>query len=237
MQRRSFSMRLRTVMLRFGALALSAFLSACTQANVPRESAPAAPSSHAGPTSSAASSAVATMSPGASETPPSDPAISGDVPGPDATIHPGSPLLAGVTLDGLVATAASLGMECSSGPGAPPGWPGGFGLGCEGNDGSNQTRLGLSVLYWTFDGVVSLEAVVRPHERGVIDEGIANQLLLPIAQQVGGDAAHEWVSTTMHDPSCRGGCDFTVNGVMLTLHVADTGTRLLDVDPGSRRIE
>jgi hypothetical protein len=124
-------------------------------------------------------------------------------------------------------------MECSSGPGAPPGWPGGFGLGCEGNDSSNQARLGLSVLYWTFDGVVSLEAVVRPHERGVIDEGIANQLLLPIAQQVGGDAAREWVSATMNDPSCRGGCDFIIDGVLLTLHVADTGTRLLDVDQKS----
>jgi hypothetical protein len=85
-------------------------------------------------------------------------------------------------------------------------------------------------LYWRFDSVVSLKAVIHPVGSETPDSTIARQLLVPVVSQIVGESGEEWVSGKISDPNCSLGCDFTVDGVLLTLHVAENGARLLDVD-------
>lgn len=185
------------------------------------------------PTTTPASSVPTAAPTLATALPSASAGIPGEVPGPDATIPPGGALLPGVTVEGLASAAASLDMDCASTFGGPPGWSGGYQLGCEGTDESGQASLHLSALYWTSDGVVSLRLLVLSTGSDDIDPSLASKLLVPIATQVGGDAAGKWVSSRIGDEACNGGCEFTDNDILLTLSVAESGYHLLHFDQAS----
>jgi hypothetical protein len=124
-------------------------------------------------------------------------------------------------------------MACSSSFGGPPGWSGGYQLGCEGEDDSGQASLNLSALYWRSDAVVSLRLIVLPAGGEEIDPSLAGQLLVPVAFEVGGDAARDWVASKTGDTACREGCDFTDSDILLSLSVAESGAHLLHFDQAS----
>lgn len=205
---------------------LAMIVVACAAQATPRIASPSA-TKHVDAVTTEPSTA---SSPAPSE-PPSPAQLEGEFPSPDATIPPEEPTIPNLTVDSLAATATALGLECTSSYGGPPEGEGGYTLGCEGRDASGEASLNLSALYYTMDGIFSVRVIVIPEGSEIGDPTIASELILPVASLAAGEMGRQWIAERMDDAGCKEGCRSKVRGVWLTLSVAESGFRLLHIDP------
>lgn len=151
--------------------------------------------------------------------------ITGDVPGPDATVPPGVPIITGLRIDALADTWGSLGLKCVSQVGGFIGGGGGFTLHCEGTDpGANAQYVGEAV-YWRVDGVQSATVILASIDGGAVvgSTAVADRLFSPTAWLVGGDSARAFAQDNISSKNCPDGCHQALTGSDLSIEVGHNG--------------
>jgi hypothetical protein len=189
------------------------------------------PTASPSPGASAIGSAVPSAEASAEPTPePSSPSpttplpsatMTGELPEPGATIHPGIPVIAGLRFDDLAATTGPLGLACESYRNPT----GSYHLVCEATDPSSNASYTVEAEYWTLDSVTALyiSIISIDIDRPVSDPTAVRRLLLPMASLVGGEA-RAWVESHLDDPACSGnGCEGTFDGFGLEIAIASDG--------------
>jgi len=157
--------------------------------------------------------------------------ITGDVPGPDATVPPGVPVIPGLRIEALVGLWESVGLTCKSSAGSFPGSRGGYHVYCERMDKQSNVEYVAESVYWTSDGVQTITLSITSINDEAIDGAApARELLLPSAGLVAGDTARVWVQDRMSTATCRGGCTNDMGGSQLYFEVGRLGTHVLQVD-------
>jgi hypothetical protein len=205
------------------------------------------------PTPSADPSQVAQVSPGPSDSPEPSSAepssapssqeptttpeatISGEGPGPDATVPPEVAIIPGIGIQDIAGLAASFGLTCQSRAGGIGGSEGGFNVHCDGTAGNPPADVVVEAVYWTADGVQTLSVSFVPATDQPLDETTAaNNWILPFASFAGGDAT-AWVQGHIGDKTCSGGCVLPVPGGNLSYYSGSRGAQelLLIAGPGS----
>jgi hypothetical protein len=194
----------------------------------------AAPSPDASAIGSAVPSAEASAEPTPEPPSPAPPTplpsvvITGELPEPGATIHPGIPVIAGLRFDDLAATAVALGLSC----GSERDPEGSYGLGCDAQDPSSNALYKVGAEYWTLDSVTALYISVISVDvsQPVSDPTAVRRLLLPMASLVGGEATRAWVESHLDDPACSGnGCEGTFDGFRLEMAIGSDGWGSLNI--------
>jgi hypothetical protein len=168
-------------------------------------------------------------------TPLSSVVITGNVPGPDATVPPKQAVIPGLSVESLAAQWEALGLMCSSDIGAFPDSPGLFyQLTCQRDDRAGNVTYSATAIYWRTDGVRSLEvSVIELGAGDIADSTAAPDLFLPSAALAGGDPAETWAQARLDDPACGGEpgyCEATVGPVALILAVGVHGARQMDIE-------
>ncbi len=156
--------------------------------------------------------------------------LTGEVPGPDATVPPGVPVIPGLRIEALAGHWQSIGLTCESWSGGSPGGGGGYTLHCARSDESANVEYNAEAIYWTSDGVhwvsLSIDSISDEAIDGVT---AAAQLFLPSAELAGGAAARAWVEDRIGDTTCRGDCNQVIGGSQLALTVGHLGGHFLYV--------
>jgi len=155
------------------------------------------------------------------------------MPGPDATVPPGTPVIPNLRIEVVAAVWEALGLVCDSGMGNYPDSSGIFGvLGCERDDHAGNAHYSASAIYWTPDGIASLTMAITSISGDPIrDTGAAASLLLPSVRYLVGEEAATWVEDHLADHDCRDGCSHTFDGQRVTLHTgSDFLTGLIHID-------
>ena len=153
--------------------------------------------------------------------------LSGDLPGSEATVPPGQPVISNLTLDELAALWASLGLSCSSHVSGGPESAAAYNVHCEGGDPAGNVDVIAEADLWTLDGVATMSVVVNPTE-GTIDAlTAASRWVAPFAELAGGEAALAWVQGHVGDTACRLGCTEVVRGDDLSYYSGSHGAQEL----------
>jgi hypothetical protein len=154
------------------------------------------------------------------------PTVTGELPGPGATVPPKIPVIAGLRFDALVAATGPLGLACESYRNPS----GSYHLGCEATDPAANVWYILVAEYWTLDSVTALHlsVVSLDHDRPIADASTVTHALLVIASLVGGQT---WVESHVNDPACAAveGCKGPFEGFGLWLHTGRGLARGLDL--------
>ena len=157
--------------------------------------------------------------------------LTGDVPGPDATVPAGVPIITGLRIDALADTWESLGLTCVSWEGGFDGGGGGFTIHCEGTDpGANAQFVGEAV-YWTVDGVQTATVIIASIDGGPVvgSAAVADRLFAPTAWLVGGDSARSFVQANVSSKDCPDGCDRALAGSLLSIEVGHNGFQSIHI--------
>jgi hypothetical protein len=150
--------------------------------------------------------------------------LTGDVPGPDATVPTGVPVIPGLRIEALVGLWQSVGLACRSSSGGPPGGGGGYTLHCEGADERANVEFYGEAIYFTSDGVHWVSMSIDTIDGEPIDGArAAAQLILPSVELASGAAARAWIQDRIGDSECRGDCMDIMGGTKLTLTVGRLG--------------
>ena len=150
--------------------------------------------------------------------------LTGDVPGPDATVPTGVPVIPGLRIEALVGLWQSVGLTCRSSSGGPPGGGGGYTLHCEGADERANVEYYGEAIYFNSDGVHWLSMSIDTIDGEPIDGArAAAQLILPSVELASGAAARAWIQDRISDSECHGDCIDTMGGTKLTLTVGRLG--------------
>jgi hypothetical protein len=168
-------------------------------------------------------------------TPLSSAVITGQVPGPDATIPPKESVIPGLSVESLAAQWEALGLTCTSDIGAFPDSPRLFyELTCQRSDPVGNVGYSATAIYWRTDGVRSLEvSVVELGSGNITDPFAAANLLVPSAALAGGKAASGWAAGRLDDPGCGGHpgyCQARIGPVVVTMAVGVHGSRQMDIE-------
>jgi hypothetical protein len=159
------------------------------------------------------------------------PTVTGELPGPGATVPPTKPVIAGLRFDDLVAATGPLGLACRSSPNPS----GSYHLVCEAQDPHSNGWYTVEAEYWTLGSVTDLyvSVISIDHSQPVGDPTAVARLLEPIASLLGGQATETWVASRLDDPACGGdGCQGTFDGYSLLMTVGSDGWGSLEVDAG-----
>lgn len=146
--------------------------------------------------------------------------IRGEMPGPDATIPPGVPVIPNLRIETVAAMWEALGLVCASGMGNYPDSPGLFGnLGCEREDRAGNAHYWAAAIYWTPEGIASMRmGITSISGDPILDAGAAASLMLPSVELFVGDEAAGWTEDHLDDRDCRDGCSHAFGQQRLTLH-------------------
>lgn len=157
--------------------------------------------------------------------------VVGVFPGPDATVPPNAPpIIPELQVMDLAAAAAAQGMNCESLAGTYQEGSGGYTLACEGVDRAGHAKLGLSVTYWTLDGVSEVYFSVWPDQPGaVVAAGTPIKMMSSIGSLSSGEVAQTWVLAHLDDSGCRDTCTRTEGTVRLDVQSGENGGRALHV--------
>jgi hypothetical protein len=185
---------------------------------IPAESTPATPS-----VTEPASSPATTVQPSAN--------LVGVFPAPDATIPANAPpIIPALNVADLASAATANGLTCVSEAGTYQEGSGGYTLACDGEDRAGHAKLGLSVTYWTLDGVSELYFSVWADQPGaVVSPATPIKLMSAISSLSRGDVAKIWVMDHLDDSDCRDTCSRTEGTVRLEVQSGDNGGRALHV--------
>lgn len=150
--------------------------------------------------------------------------IPGDVPGPDATVPPGVPVISGLRIEALAGAWQAIGLACESWSSGIPGGGGGYTLHCERiEEGANVEFFGEAI-YWTSDAVQWVSMSIDTINGQPIDgTAAATELFLPSAQLAGGEAMRGWVEGRIGDSSCLDECQEPIAGSQVSLSVGRLG--------------
>jgi hypothetical protein len=182
----------------------------------PNPSATALPSTEASP--------LATEpSPSLPVTPMPSVVISGELPGPEATVPPGYRVMP-VGVEAFAATALALGMSCDETIRETGFAPDDYGLACHGREASARAEYSAVATFWTLDGIwlIDVDVVADSTDTGITDPSIGGRIVLPFVALLGGEAARDWASGRIDDLSCPpGGCKRSFSGVLLFVTGSD----------------
>lgn len=158
------------------------------------------------------------------------PTLTGDTPGPDATVPAGVGVIPGLRIDGLVGLWGSLGLTCQSWAGGLPDTPGGYTLHCDRHDASTRVDIVAEAVYWTSDGIQSFSVSVTSSDGAAIDGATpAGQIFLPSVGLAMGDVAQAWVHDQIGAAVCAHGCTQTFGTSQITVTAGQNGFEQLDV--------
>jgi hypothetical protein len=154
--------------------------------------------------------------------------LAGDVPGPDATVPPNTPVLPGLELASLVDAWQALDLTCVSKPGIVANSGAGFNVHCEGTDPAANADIVADSGYWTPGGIQMVSAAVTTITANQIDgPAVADRWLVPFAQLLGGDPAAAWVRDHVGDEACGQGCTEVVGGIRYSYYYGRLGSQEL----------
>jgi len=133
-------------------------------------------------------------------------------------------------MDALAAAANAEGMVYASEAGTYQEGSGGYTLACEGADAAGHATFGLSVTYWTLDGVSEIYLSVTSDTPGaVVSPAAPIKIMSSIADLSAGDIAKTWVVDHLGDSACSPRCTNTYGGVQIELQTGSNGGRGLHV--------
>lgn len=148
-----------------------------------------------------------------------EPTLWGTFPGPNETIPPGQPVIAGLTLDELAAVWSSLRLSCVATPvGLSPESAAAYGVYCEGRDPSSDLDVVAEAGYWTVDGIAIMQVILVPNSSPIDAGTAAEDWVVPFAELAGGDVAVAWVRNHVGDASCFQGCTIPIRGADLSYY-------------------
>ena len=182
--------------------------------------------------SAAATESVPPASIAASPTPTlaPEPTLTGVVPGPDATVPPGVPVLPGPGIGGLAGIWESHGLTCQSWPGSFPGTAGGYTLHCQGGDATANVDVVAEAVYWTPSAVQTISLSITSHDGQAIDGAAqAKDLFLPSISATVGDSGQAWAQDQIGAAACGKGCSQVMAGGEITVTAGLLGFQQLDV--------
>lgn len=166
---------------------------------------------------------------------PSSPApsgfITGELPPPDATVPPDVPgLIGGLDIVDLASAVSNRGFACESEVGSNQGMSGGYTLGCHGMDATAHAEFGLSVTYWTMDGVSEIHAFsLADASISDIDPATASPFFADIVRLAAGDEASVWLTNHIGASECSSDCTETFGAVRIHLTLGSHGAQQLDI--------
>lgn len=155
------------------------------------------------------------------------------MPGPDATVPPGTQVIPNLRIETVAAMWEALGLVCDSVMANYPDSDGLFGnLGCEREDPAANADYWASAIYWTPEGIESLTiGITTITGDPILDAGAGASLLVPSVRALVGEEAAAWVEDHLDDRDCRDGCSRTFGQQRLTLHTgSDFGDGLIHID-------
>lgn len=157
------------------------------------------------------------------------PSISGQMPGPDATVPARSPGVVGARVEAIAAAAGGQGLVCESFE-QDPEMGASYRLSCTAEvDGAS---LNVTSDYWGLDYVDEVRGIVLASGDGSIEPGRAVELFVALATAVVGNepGAVEFVETHVDDPACvDAGCEFVTPTATITLVYGLNGARQLSI--------
>jgi hypothetical protein len=157
----------------------------------------------------------------------------GEGPGADASVPPGVAIIPGLGIQDIAGLAASFGLTCQSRAGGIAGSEGGFNVHCEGTAGNPSADIVVEAVYWTADGVQTLNvSFVAATDQPLDETTAANNWILPFAPFAGSDAT-AWVQSHIGDATCGGGCVLTVTGGNLSYYTGSRGAQELFLIAGA----
>jgi hypothetical protein len=144
---------------------------------------------------------------------------------------PENRVIPGLGIEEVAATAASVGLECSSAKGGSLFGPGAYGLGCSGYDADAHAQITISAIYWTLDAVSDLDVIVRPGfgDPEITDPLLPPQVILPFAA-LRGEATRAWADARMNDSGCaESPCTASLDDADLIMRFGTRGGRHLSI--------
>jgi hypothetical protein len=174
-------------------------------------------------------SAIASPSEGAASSPTVVPeaSLTGELPGADATVPPGVPVIPGLRIEAVVGLWQSMGLACESRSGSFPGTAGGYNVHCERSDPTTNVDVVADAVYWNLDGVQTISLSINSTNGEAIDGARVSDLLLPSAELTGGGVIRRWVEDRTGTASCAYGCTEVIDGRRLSLSVGLLGSHTL----------
>jgi hypothetical protein len=154
--------------------------------------------------------------------------MTGEFPGPGATVPPGTHVLADLRLQQLSDLWTSLGLSCESHTSGGPESAADYTVHCERTDVAAEVDVSADADYWTPDGIVSMSVSLVPSGTDSIDaRTAASEWVVPFARLAGGDAAVTWVQGHIEDTACHQGCTEDVLGSQLSYSSGSRGAQEL----------
>ncbi|HEY4227033.1 MAG TPA: hypothetical protein VGM49_01755 [Candidatus Limnocylindrales bacterium] len=158
-----------------------------------------------------------------------EPKLTGEFPGPGASVFPGAAVLLDLRLQDLAEVWASLRLSCDSHATGGPESPADYSVHCERTDSTAGVDVVADADYWTADGIVVMSVSVVPSGGESIDAtAAATMWVFPFAKLAGGNAAVTWVQGHIEDPSCYQDCVEIVRGSQLAYASGTRGAQQLD---------
>jgi hypothetical protein len=139
-----------------------------------------------------------------------------------------------VRIDALVGIWGSAGLTCVSNAGSFPDVEGGFNIHCEKTDESANASFVGSAVYWTLDAVQTVSLSVSSATFGgtVNATETADQVLFPMVEALGGEAAREWIESVFADATCDDGCSETFGESKFVFESGSHGFYGFRIEPG-----
>jgi hypothetical protein len=161
-------------------------------------------------------------------TPGPEPTLTGEFPGPGATVPPGTHVLSDLRLQPLADLWASLGLACESHANGGSESPADYTVHCKRGDIAADVGVGADADYWTPDGIVVVSVNVVPSDSGSIDATVAAiDWVFPFARLAGGEEAVTFVQNHIEDAACDQGCTESVHGSQLSYYSGSRGAQEL----------
>lgn len=190
----------------------------------PSPSPDASQAASASPATTESASATAGAEPSASPTIVPQATLTGDVPGPDATVPPGVPVIPGLRIEVLVNLLTSIGLSCESHYGGYPGAESGYNVYCVRVDVAANTQYSAEAIYWTSTGVNKVSLDITSISGESIDgTPAAARLFLPIVDLASGPAARDWAEDRLGQTTCNRECTDVTSAAKVLLTVGRLG--------------
>ena len=150
--------------------------------------------------------------------------LTGETPGPDATIPPGVAVIPRLRIETVAGMWEALGLKCQVWMTSFPDSAGLFGdLHCELHDDAGNVDYWAEADYWTPRGIQYISMTVLRDDGPTVEDGAVAWLLPLSTRAFFGDAAGAWVEERLADRGCRNYCQKRFDGIVLTLDVGVGG--------------